>query len=232
MQPSLQLRYWPGLELRLLEEKRWKEAVDNLKNLIKSYNFLSQRKSSVVSYETFLKSLKLENRRPQLEAMGAFDVMDLDDLSDQQVSELGLTKLQRKHWSFGVNQIKAAKREAMADGKADLPTFRGSLESWRLLRLHEPLLLLGAYSQQDLLDLEPEDFGLLKMRPLEAKRFDQMLIALEEEFDAPWEGVPDEELTRRQWRKKTAAEYGFKTQMSFKSQEKAPSEAGSTRKKR
>jgi len=36
--------------------------------------------------------------------------------------------------------------------------------------------------QQDLLDLEPSEYSLLKMRPLEAKRFEQSMITLEEEF--------------------------------------------------
>jgi hypothetical protein len=62
-----------------------------------------------------------------------------------------------------VNQILAAKREAMADGKADLPTLRGFCESWRLLRLYPILVELGALVQQDLLDLEPEDYALLKV---------------------------------------------------------------------
>ena len=34
----------------------------------------------------------------------------------------------------------------------------------------------------DLLDLEPNEYQLLQMRPLEAKRFEQAMIALEEEF--------------------------------------------------
>ena len=40
---------------------------------------------------------------------------------------------------------------------------------------------LGAYTQQDLLDLELEDYELLEMRPLELKRFEQMISALEAE---------------------------------------------------
>jgi hypothetical protein len=62
-----------------------------------------------------------------------------------------------------VNQILAAKREAMADGKADLPTLRGFVEAWRLQRLHPRLLELGALVQQDLLDLEPQDYALLQV---------------------------------------------------------------------
>ncbi len=50
---------------------------------------------------------------------------------------------------------------------------------------------LGAYTQMDLLDLEPNEYQLLMMRPLEAKRFEQAMIALEEEFlSAPAAPVP------------------------------------------
>ena len=87
---------------------------------------------------------------------------------------------------MGMLQVLKAKSEANLDGKADDPTFRGWLESWRLYRLAPILNDLGAYVQQDLLDLEPSEYGLLKMRPLEAKRFEQALIAVEEEF-AAWD---------------------------------------------
>jgi hypothetical protein len=120
---------------------------------------------------------------------------------------------QAKHWRIGLNQIQAAKREAMADGKADLATFRGHLENWRLLRLHEQLVNLGAVVQQDLLDLDPSEYALLEMRPLEVKRFEQMMIALEEEFETPPPGEEwtEENMTRRAWRKKNADTYGYQT---------------------
>jgi hypothetical protein len=38
--------------------------------------------------------------------------------------------------------------------------------------------------QLDLLDLEPPEYSLLKMRPLEAKRFEQAIITPEEKFQA------------------------------------------------
>ena len=44
-----------------------------------------------------------------------------------------------------------------------------------------------SFNGVDLLDLEPSEYGLLKMRPLEAKRFEQAMICLEEEFQA-WGG--------------------------------------------
>jgi len=75
-----------------------------------------------------------------------------------------LTLQQAKHWQLGVNQIMAAKREAMADGKADLPTLCGFCENWRLQRLHPVLVEMGAVVQQDLLDLEPDDYALLQVR--------------------------------------------------------------------
>ena len=43
---------------------------------------------------------------------------------------------------------------------------------------------LGAFVQQDLLDLEPSEYGLLKMKSLEAKRFEQAMAVLEAEFSA------------------------------------------------
>ena len=92
-----------------------------------------------------------------------------------------------EHWDMGMLQVINAKKEAGLDGKNDDPTFRGFLESWRLYRLAPIMNDLGAYVQQDLLDLEPSEYGLLKMRPLEAKRFEQAMICLEEEFQA-WGG--------------------------------------------
>jgi hypothetical protein len=43
------------------------------------------------------------------------------------------------------------------------------LESWRLSRLYPQLLSLGMVSQQDLLDLDPDDYKLIEMRPLEVE---------------------------------------------------------------
>ena len=83
-----------------------------------------------------------------------------------------------------MHQVLKAKNETGLDGKDDDPTFRGWLESWRLYRLFPIMEEIGAYVQQDLLDLEPNEYAILKMRPLEAKRFEQAMIALEEEFQA------------------------------------------------
>merc|ERR1712070_1186752 len=107
-----------------------------------------------------------------------------------------------------MNQVKAAKREAMADGYADLPDLFGFLEMWRL---HHTLTELGAVTQQDPLDLEPDDFPLIKMKPLEEKRFAWAMIALEEEFETPPPGEEwtEENMTRRAWRKQQAEKYGF-----------------------
>ena len=63
-------------------------------------------------------------------------------------------------------------------------SFRCWLESWRLTRLQETMESLGAFVQQDLLDLEPSEYGLLKMKSLEAKRFEQAMAVLEAEFSA------------------------------------------------
>lgn len=205
--------YWPSLELRFLEQKRWEEAVQNLYNLIKSFNFASQRKANNSTFDTWLRSLRLTQIKEKLVEFGAVQLMDLDDLSEPQFKELRLTRLQEKHFRVGIAQIKAAKREAMADGKADLPNLRGCLESWRLSRVLETCEQLGAVTQQDLLDFEPEEYHMLKMRPLEAKRWVQMMDALTEEFDTPPPGEEwtEENMTRRAWRRMNANQYGYKT---------------------
>lgn len=199
---DLEESYYPKLGLKLLEEKRWKEAVFSLMSLTKNFNFASQRKSAVPTIGTWIRSLRLEKILDQLNAYGAYELVDLHDIDEKQMSSLNLTKLQKKHWRVGLNQVEAAMREAMADGKADMPTFRGFLESWRLLRIMPALQDMGAVVQQDLLDLEPNEYGLIKMRPLEAKRFEQMMIALEEEFETPPPGEEwnEENMTRRAWR--------------------------------
>jgi hypothetical protein len=177
---------------------------------VKSYNYASQRKASIPTINTWLKSLRLERLRDQLFAYGAVELVDLADIEEHQFKEMKLTKLQSKHWKIGMNQILAARREAMADGKADLATFRGYIESWRLMRIMPQLEAMGATVQQDLLDLDPSEYALLAMRPLEAKRFEQMMIALEEEFETPPPGEEwnENNMTRQAWRKKTAAQYG------------------------
>jgi len=222
--PDFLEKFWPELGMRLLEEKRWREAVQNLFSLLKSFNFLAQRKAAVPTLNTWLKSLHLGALKDRLEAFGAVQLMDLDDVKDHQLKELGLNQLQQKHWHIGMNQVKAAKREAMADGYADLPDLYGFLENWRLHALYDKVTELGALTQQDLLDLEPEDFGLLKMKPLEEKRFHWMMIALEEEFEAPPPGeeLTEENMTRRMWRKQQAEKDGFKqVDVDFKSKLRA-----------
>jgi len=112
------------------------------------------------------------------------ELVDLGDLSMRQLEALQLNRLQRKHWDMGLIQVLKAKKEAALDGKNDDPTFRGWLSSWRLVRLLAVMNELGAYVQQDLLDLEPNQYSLLKMRPLEAIRFEQAMIQIENEFGA------------------------------------------------
>lgn len=119
---------------------------------------------------------------------------------------------------------------------------RSYIESWRLSRLLPQLTELGMVSQQDLLDLDPEDYKYIEMRPLEVralrnncqvlvssfscpccgqhgfhphdqvKRFEQMLIALEDEFETPPPGEEwtEANMTRRAWRKQNAEQYGYK----------------------
>lgn len=125
--------------------------VLQLKFLVKTFNYASQRKASIPTIGTWLNSLRLDRLRDQLFAYGAVELVDLADIDDNQFREMRLTKLQSKHWQIGMNQILAARREAMADGKADLSTFRGHIESWRLMRLMPQLVAMGATVQQDLL---------------------------------------------------------------------------------
>ena len=79
------------------------------------------------------------------------------DIDERDLATLGLNKLQRKHWHMGVHQVMQAQKEAALDGVNDDPTFRGWLDGWRLSRLYEKMDELGAYVQQDLLDLEPSE---------------------------------------------------------------------------
>jgi len=170
------------LNMKLLEARRWKQACAQLVKLIRAFNFNDNSRNSAPSLETWLLSLKLEELTDPLTMLGAYELADLGDLDDRELASLGLNKLQRKHWDMGMLQVLKAKKEAELDGKNDDATFRGWLESWRLLRLSPIMEEMGAYVQQDLLDLEPNEYSLLKMRPLEAKRFEGAMIALEEEF--------------------------------------------------
>ena len=175
------------LGMKLLEERRWKQATSHLMKMLRKFDFNDNTRSSVPSLNTWLVSLKLEELTEPLAMLGAVELADLADLDDRELSALKLNKLQRKHWDMGMLQVINAKKEAGLDGKNDDPTFRGFLESWRLYRLAPIMNDLGAYVQQDLLDLEPSEYSLLQMRPLEAKRFEQAMITLEEEFQA-WTG--------------------------------------------
>jgi len=170
------------LNMRLLEAKRWKNATDGLLDVIRNFDFSEDRKYAVPTIAVWLQSLRLEKIRNRLEEFGAFELCDLADIDEREFASLGLTKLQTKHYKQGMLQVMAAKKAAMADGSADLPSFVGWLESWRLRRLLPKMEELGAFTQMDLLDLEPNEYQLLNMRPLEAKRFEQAMIALEEEF--------------------------------------------------
>jgi len=172
------------LGMKLLEERRWKQATSQLMKVIRAFDFNDNTLASAPSLTTWLISLKLEELDEPLKMLGVVELCDLADLDDRELASLNLNKLQRKHWDMGMLQVLKAKNEAGLDGKADDPTFRGWLEAWRLYRLAAVLDDLGAYVQQDLLDLEPSEYSLLKMRPLEAKRFEQAMIAIEEEFHA------------------------------------------------
>jgi hypothetical protein len=96
---------WPLLELRLLEERRWREGLNNLLSLVKSFNYLRQRKASIPCLDTWLKSLRLTRIQPTLEQYGCFELVDLDDITPAMRKELCLTKLQEKHWVAGLNQV-------------------------------------------------------------------------------------------------------------------------------
>ena len=171
--------------LRLLEERRWKQATEQLIHMIRKFDFNDDTRSSVPTLETWLYSLKLEELMEPLDDMGVVELADLADIDDRELASLNLNRLQLKHWKMGLFQALSAREEAALDGKLDMPTFRGWLESWRLGRLKPRMEQLGVYMQQDLLDLEPNEYQLLEMRPLEAKRFEQAMIALEEEFLTP-----------------------------------------------
>lgn len=172
------------LNMKLLEGRRWKQATSQLLKVIRNYDFNDNTRCSTPCLKTWLESLKLEELDEPLKMLGVVELADLGDMDDRELASLGLNKLQRKHWDMGMLQVLKAKNEAGLDGKNDDPTFRGWLESWRLFRLKPIMEEIGAYVQQDLLDLEPSEYGLLKMRPLEAKRFEQAMIAIEEEFQA------------------------------------------------
>ena len=172
------------LNMKLLEARRWKQATSQLIKVIRKFDFNDNTRNSAPSLSTWLESLKLEELDEPLKMLGVVELCDLGDMDDRELASLGLNKLQRKHWDMGMLQVLKAKKESGLDGKNDDPTFRGWLESWRLFRLAPIMNDIGAYVQQDLLDLEPQEYSLLKMRPLEAKRFEQAMIALEEEFQA------------------------------------------------
>lgn len=132
---DLEEHQFENLNMRLLEERRFKEALQNLMSLIRSFNFLSQRKSCIPTFETWMKSLKLTHCREKFTAFGAVELVDLDDMDDVMFKTLKLTKLQEKHYKIGLLQITASKREAMADGVADMETLNSTIEAWRLQRL-------------------------------------------------------------------------------------------------
>jgi hypothetical protein len=171
--------------MKLLEERRWKQATQQLMQLVRQFDFNDDSRSGVPSLTTWLQSLRLERLRSKLELLGVVELADLADIDDRELASLQMTKLQLKHWNLGMLQVMSAQKEALMDGNNDNPTFRTWLESWRLTRLQAVMEDLGAYERQDLLDLEPNEYHLLKMKSLEAIRFEQAMIALEEEFIHP-----------------------------------------------
>jgi hypothetical protein len=60
--------------MRLLEQKRFMEAIENLRHLLKAFNFAAQRKASVTTFPTWLDSLCMADLRLKLDALGAFEV--------------------------------------------------------------------------------------------------------------------------------------------------------------
>lgn len=173
---------------------------------IREFDFTDNTRSSVPSLATWLQSLHLDKIRPKLELLGVVELADLSDMDDRELASLQLNKLQLKvfssilpffssgsahfifdpqnfqHWNLGMLQVMAAQRQSVLDGKNDDPTFRTWLESWRLTRLQPFMEAIGAYTRQDLLDLEPTEYHMLQMKSLEAKRFEQAMIQIEEEF--------------------------------------------------
>jgi len=172
------------LNMRMLELKRWAQGKDQLLHMIRNFDFNDATRSSVPTMTTWLYSLKLEELAEPLELMGCYELADLADIDDRELASLGLNRLQLKHWNMGLLQVMAASKEAMADGQNDLASFSGWLESWRLGRLKKTLDDMGAYTQQDLLDLEESEYHLLGLKPLEMKRFMMAMPALREEFDS------------------------------------------------
>jgi len=171
------------LGMKLLEKRRWAKARVALKGNLKSFDFAASRDNAVPTLKTWLESLMLEELEEPLALLGAYELSDLADIDDRELASLGMNKLQTKHYMMGLAQVEQAKKVASLDGHADDATWRGWLESWRLLRLLPVMEELGAYTRQDLIDLEPNEYSLLKMRPLEAKRFEGAMIAVEEEFN-------------------------------------------------
>jgi hypothetical protein len=174
----------PLLAMRPLEQSRWAQATSSLLQDIRSFDFSDDPRCSVPTIATWLTSLRLGALREKLAALGAVELADLADVEDADLAAMKLSKLQRKHWEQGMQQVKVAKAETMADGKGDLyPSLGGWLESWRLRRLQPTLEEhYGAYVPKDMLDLDPAEYEALALRPLEAKRLEQAIISLEEEF--------------------------------------------------
>lgn len=52
---DLEEHHFGNLGMRLLEEKRFNEALQNLMSLIRSFNFLSQRKSCIPTFDTWMR---------------------------------------------------------------------------------------------------------------------------------------------------------------------------------
>eukprot|EP00614_Pseudopedinella_elastica_P019720 CAMPEP_0172653438 /NCGR_PEP_ID=MMETSP1068-20121228/243818_1 /TAXON_ID=35684 /ORGANISM="Pseudopedinella elastica, Strain CCMP716" /LENGTH=344 /DNA_ID=CAMNT_0013467873 /DNA_START=546 /DNA_END=1580 /DNA_ORIENTATION=+ len=172
-----------NLGFKLLELRRWTKARASLQGNLKSFDFSASRDNAVPTLDTWLESLMLEEMKEPLAMLGAYELSDLADIDDRELASLQMNKLQTKHYMMGLAQVEQAKKLASLDGHADDATWRGWLESWRLLRLQTVMEEMGAYTRQDLIDLEPNEYSLLKMRPLEAKRFEGAMIAVEEEFN-------------------------------------------------
>lgn len=65
------------LKLKLLEQRRWKQAKDQLLLMIRNFDFSDNTRSSVPTLDTWLESLKLQKLKGKLELLGAVELADL-----------------------------------------------------------------------------------------------------------------------------------------------------------
>lgn len=105
---------WSQLGMRLLEERRWKQATQQLLKVIRNFDFNDNTRSSAPSLTTWLESLKLEELDEPLKMLGVVELCDLADIDDRELASMKLNKLQRKHWDQGLLQVLKAKKRGHA----------------------------------------------------------------------------------------------------------------------